>query len=83
MIYLNKLQNLLPTTKIVRETVPAKLSEGSIFVYPYEGIDRLVFIINDTYNVYDKFFATNKVVDVYTPRQCNINTSLSSTLTIS
>lgn len=73
MIYLNKLQNLLPTTKIVRETVPAKLSEGSIFVYPYEGIDRLVFIINDTYNVYDKFFATNKVVDVYTPRQCNIN----------
>lgn len=68
MIYSNKIPNLLPTKQIVREALTQPISEGSLFLYPYADINRLAYLINDTYNTFDKHFAVNKVVDVYVPK---------------
>lgn len=68
MIYLNKLANLFATRQIVRETLTQPINTGSIYMYPYDPLDRLAYIINDTYNIFNKHFAVNKVVNVYVPK---------------
>lgn len=68
MIYVNKLMNLFPTNQIVRENMNTPVNSGSIFIYPYDPVDRLVYIINDTYSIFNKHFAINKTVNVYVPK---------------
>ena len=72
MKYLHKLDNIFPIYQIIREPMITPINMGRIYLYPYDGLDKLAYIINDTFNIYDKHYATNKINNIYVPRNIDI-----------